>query len=159
MQQTYLLAYARLGEFAGEAAFSTWLTRIAVNEALGRLRRSGRRARLDAQEPGGAPGREQSPEERAAAREVIAFLGGALDRLPPAHRLVFVLRDVEELSTAEAAEVLGISSALVKVRLFRARHALRAVLRRATGRPLAESFPFLAPRCDRVVAAVMPRLS
>jgi RNA polymerase sigma-70 factor (ECF subfamily) len=158
MQQTYLLAYARLDAFAGEAAFSTWLTRIAVNEALGRLRRTGR------SEPVGPTGGEdaakpdESPEDRAAAREAMTFLHRAIDRLPPAHRVVFMLRDVEEVSTADAADILGISAALVKVRLFRARHALRHALAEATGRALAEAFPFLAPRCDRVVAAVMPRI-
>jgi RNA polymerase sigma-70 factor, ECF subfamily len=89
----------------------------------------------------------------------MTFLQRALDRLPPAYRVVFMLRDVEELSTAEAADALGISDELVKVRLHRARRALREVLAGATGRTYAEAFPFLAPRCDRVVAAVMPRLA
>jgi RNA polymerase sigma-70 factor (ECF subfamily) len=88
----------------------------------------------------------------------MGFLHRAIDRLSPTHRVVFVLRDVEELSTAETADVLGISGDLVKVRLHRARHALRHVLAEAAGRALAEAFPFLAPRCDRIVAAVMPRI-
>ncbi|WP_242342233.1 RNA polymerase sigma factor [Anaeromyxobacter terrae] len=161
MQQTYLLAFARLGEFAGAAAFSTWLTRIALNEALGRLRRSGKVERLDAPEAEDeAPGPpDRSPEDRAAAGEAMAFLQRALDRLPPAHRVVFMLREVEELSTAEAAEALGISAVLVKVRLHRARRALREVLAAASGQAYAEAFPFLAPRCDRIVAAVMPRVT
>ncbi len=160
MQQTYLLAFARLDEFAGAAAFSTWLTRIAINEALGRLRRTGRVERLDAPEAEDeAPGPpDRSPEDRAAGHEAMAFLQRALDRLPPAHRVVFMLRDVQELSTAEAAEALGISDDLVKVRLHRARRALREELADATGQAYAEAFPFLAPRCDRIVAAVMPRL-
>lgn len=158
MQQTYLLAYARLAEFAGEASFSTWLTRIAVNEALGRLRRHERAERVGPTGDEDAEGADESPEDRAAAREAMGFLHRAIDRLSSAHRVVFVLRDVEELSTAETADVLGISHDLVKVRLHRARHALRHVLAEAAGRALAEAFPFLAPRCDRIVAAVMPHI-
>ncbi len=156
MQQTYLLAYARLAEFSGAAAFSTWLTRIAVNEALGRLRRRGRGDRLGTTGDEDAAGDDESPEEHAAAREAMRLVHGALDRLSPSNRIVFVLRDVEEMSTAEVADVLGTSEDVVKVRLHRARHALRDVLAAAAGRALAEAFPFLAPRCDRVVAAVMP---
>lgn len=158
MQQTYLIAHAHLGEFAGEAAFSTWLTRIAINEALGRLRRSGRTEQVGATGEEDAAGTDESPEARAAAREAMALLHRAIDRLPPAHRVVFMLRDVEELSTAQAADVLGISDDLVKVRLHRARHALRRALAGAAGLGVAEAFPFLAPRCDRIVAAVMPRI-
>ena len=158
MQQTYLLAYARLDEFAGAAAFSTWLTRIAVNEALRRLRRGGRGDRLGATGDEEAPGDEGSPEDLAAAREAMRLVHRALDLLSPSHRVVFLLRDVEEMSTADTAEVLGISEDLVKVRLHRARHALRHVLAAAAGHALAEAFPFLAPRCDRVAAAVMARI-
>lgn len=159
MQQTYLLAYSRLDAFAGEAAFSTWLTRIAINEALGRLRRTGRSERLSPLgDEGPAEAEDGSPEVRAAAREAMTLLRRAIDRLAPPHRVVFMLRDVEELSTADTAAILGLSSALVKVRLFRARHALRRALAGAAGRSLAEAFPFLAPRCDRVTAGVMPRL-
>lgn len=158
MQQTYLLAYARLGEFSGQAAFSTWLTRIAMNEALGRLRRDGRAESVGPTGDEDAAGEAESPEDRASARETIGFLHRAIDRLSPAHRVVFMLRDVEELSTAETADILGISDALVKVRLHRARHALRHELADAAGHTLAEAFAFLAPRCDRIVASVMPRI-
>lgn len=154
MQQTYLLAYARLDAFGGDAAFAAWLTRIAVNEALGRLRRHGRTERVAPAEDEDCAGADESPEDRAAAREAMGHLHRAIDRLSPALRVVFMLRDVEELCTADTADILGISGALVKVRLYRARHALAE----AAGRALSEAYPFLVPRCDRVVAAVMPRI-
>lgn len=162
MQQAYLQAYANLRAFEGQAAFSTWLTRIAVNEALGRLRR---RARLAAvEEPAGdeevevAGPAAQTPEEGAAARESLAFIEAAVDGLPPGYRSVYMLRDVEELSTAECAEALGLTEETVKIRLHRARAALRSVLAERLGRNAPEAFQFPATRCDRVVAGVMARI-
>jgi RNA polymerase sigma-70 factor (ECF subfamily) len=162
MQQAYLNAFVNLGDFAGAAAFSTWLVRIALNEALGRLRR-GARLEVVAEVPENAealmehpPG---NPEDRAAAREAIHLLEAAVDRLPPAYRSVFMLREVQQLSTAEAAESLGLSEENVKVRLHRARLALKDALLAEVGPSAAAAFPFLAPRCNRVVAGVMARIS
>lgn len=162
MQQAYLHAFAALDGFAGTAAFSTWLTRIAVNEALGRLRGRGRTVALDdgdgETEPvasADAPPAE-TPEDAAAAREAMGFVQRAVDRLPLPYRTVFVLREIEQLSSVDTAEALGISEDLVKVRLHRARRALRELLAAAAGRVWTDAFPFLAPRCDRIVARVMP---
>ena len=118
MQQTYLLAYSSLRGFAGASSFSTWLTRIAVNEALGRRRRGGR-LEVVAEVPEGAASAVE--EDRAAAREAIRLVEQAVDRLPDDYRSVFMLREVQRLSTADTAGSLGLSEDAVKVRLRRSR--------------------------------------
>jgi RNA polymerase sigma-70 factor (ECF subfamily) len=156
MQQAWIQAYLHLAEFQGHAAFSTWLVRIAANEALQRLRRRGPLAPVPVsgeEEDVMSPG--EDPEERAAAREAIRLLERAVDGLPPHHRLVFVLREVEGLSTAETALALGIGEDAAKVRLHRARAALRRTLEETVEGSAADAFPFHAPRCDRIVAGVM----
>ncbi len=156
MQQAWVQAYLHLGAFQGNAAFSTWLVRIAANEALQRLRRRGPLARVpEVEEQEDVMGPGEDPEERAAAREALRLLERAVDALPPHHRLVFVLREVEGLSTAETAEALGIAEEAAKVRLHRARAALRRALEQTLGEAAVEAFPFHAPRCDRMVARVM----
>jgi RNA polymerase sigma-70 factor, ECF subfamily len=160
MQQSYLLAYSHLGEFAGASSFATWLTRIALNEALGRLRRRTRLVAvedLETQEVEVRPANE-TPEDGAARREAARLLERSIDRLPAHYRAVIVLRDLEQLSTAEAAEVLTTTEESVRIRLHRARRALRGALAEEAGLGGAEAFPFLAPRCDRVVARVMAAL-
>jgi RNA polymerase sigma-70 factor (ECF subfamily) len=160
MQQAWLQAYLHLAAFEGNAAFSTWLVRIAANEALQRLRRRGALAQVPisgSEEEAMSPG--EDPEERAAAREAIGLLERAVDALPPHHRLVFVLREVEGLSTAETAAALGIAEDAAKVRLHRARAALRRTLEQTVEGAAGEAFPFHAPRCDRIVAAVMEALA
>ena len=160
MQQAWLQVYLHLGEFQGTAAFSTWLVRIAANEALQRLRRRARLAPVAAapEEDRMDPGAED-PEERAAAREAVRLVERAVDRLPPIYRAVFVLRDVEGLSTAETAGALGIGEDAAKVRLHRARAILRGALEEQVGRAARDAFQFLAPRCNRVVAAVMTAIA
>jgi RNA polymerase sigma-70 factor (ECF subfamily) len=163
MQATYLRAYRFLSGFAGEASFSTWLLRIGVNEALGRRRRRrwlepvGEVSAVADRAPRPDP-RERSPEDLAASREAIALVERAVDGLPEAQRIVFVLREVERLSTDEAAQALGITADAVKVRLHRARRSLRAALAAELGQGVRDAFPFVAPRCDRMVAMVMSRL-
>jgi RNA polymerase sigma-70 factor (ECF subfamily) len=160
MQAAWLHAYQHLAGFAGAAAFSTWLVRIAVNEALGRLRRRSRLAPLpDPGEEEPMEERPQDPEERAAAREAVRLLEHAVDRLPAPYRTVFVLREVEQLSTREAAEALGIGEEALKVRLHRARAMLRRALGDEVARAAPEAFPFLAPRCNRIVARVMDAIA
>lgn len=161
MQASYLAAFANLGSFRGGAAFSTWLTRIAVNEAFGRLRRraglkvvEGAEDAVDQLEGG-----EPSPERHAAARELVGMLEQAVDRLPPSYRTIFMLREIEGLSTSAAAASLGIGEELAKVRLLRARRALRGELTTLLGADAPAAFAFEAPRCDRVVHAVMARLA
>ncbi len=161
MQAAWVRAYQHLGEFAGAAAFSTWLVRIAVNEALGRLRG---RTRLvsadDSEEDGGTMDpRAEDPEERAAAHEAVRLVERAVDGLSQPYRVVFMLRDVEQLSTAETAAALGLREEAVKVRLHRARGMLRRALGEAVERAAPEAFPFLAPRCNRMVQRVMTAIA
>lgn len=162
MQQAYLSAYQHLDRFAGGSAFSTWLTRIAINEALMRVRRArtfvvlegGGPQELPLQQPSSDP----SPEELAVRGELRGVLEHAIDGLPELYRSVLVLREVEGLSTAAAAEALETSEEVVKTRLHRARGLLRDRLASLAAPQLGSLFEFHAPRCDRVVAAVMAQL-
>lgn len=98
------------------------------------------------------------PERQAFTRELSTLIEAAVDTLPDGHREVFVLRDVEGLSTAEAADSLGVSTDVVKTRLSRARAQLRRQLFERAGMAASNAFTFQRPRCDRVVAAVMARI-
>jgi RNA polymerase sigma-70 factor (ECF subfamily) len=157
MQQAYVSAWEHLGQFDGRARFSTWLVRIAVHEALGRTRKNARFVALEGGEAMRASD-EPSPEARAAGRELAALLATAIDELPEMYRTVFVLREVEGLATAEAADVLEISDDAVKQRLHRARGLLREKLAARMETHAGGAFLFEAPRCDCVVAAVMERI-
>ncbi len=169
MQETYVRAYSALAQFEGRAKWATWITRIAVNEALARVRRRGRfveRDVADIMEDGSMDQRGMSdtarlpgPAKDAEVRELAGFVERAVDELPDSYRTVFVLREVEELSTAETAECLEVSEELVKVRLHRARTELRRMLDERFGAATREVFDFHASRCDRVVAAVMARIA
>jgi RNA polymerase sigma-70 factor (ECF subfamily) len=165
MQQAYLSAFAHLHQFAGEARFSTWLLRIGVNEALGRLRQRRRhlepiddREDDDSTEPLALEAHMPTPEDRAAHRELAVLLESIVDGLPRTYREVFVLRLVEGLDTAETAAVLELGEEAVKQRLHRARGILQQALEAQVGASVAAAFEFHAARCDRVVAAVMLRL-
>jgi RNA polymerase sigma-70 factor (ECF subfamily) len=156
LQQAYLNAYQHLDQFEGGAQFSTWLTRIVLNEALGRRRWQGSQF---------MPGEEtmlslvddktRDPEQQAASSELRRVLEEEVTSLPDAFRAVFIMRDVEGLSTSETAACLGISDDLVKTRLHRARTVLRDNLYRRAGVTADSLFAFGNARCDRVVAAVM----
>jgi RNA polymerase sigma-70 factor (ECF subfamily) len=162
MQQAYVNAYAHLRQFDGRSAFSTWLTRIAVNEAIARARKQGRYEPLMDDVPFDQVFPMSSlnnPEREAFTAEMKVILESAIDTLPDGLRVVFMLRQVEGLSTAETAACLGISDDLVKTRLSRARAALRRNLVGRMGDAAAQSFTFLRPRCDRVVAAVLARIA
>jgi len=159
MQQAYVSAYAHLDQFAGAASVATWLTKIAVNEALARVRTRGRFVAVDPSAQDERPMSELSnPERRMASRELGGLLESAIDRLPEGYRSVFVLREVEGLSTAETAECLALTQELVKVRLHRAKARLRDDIFARVGSTAGELFQFQAPRCDRVVAAVFDRI-
>src|SRR5688500_12779908 len=159
MQQAYVNAYANLRQFAGKARFSTWLTRIAVNESLARARRGGQyepyEDDLSNVEPFMAEQSQHDPERQAFSGELRTLLEWAIDRLPDGAREVFVLREVEGLSTAEVADALGVSEDVVKTRLSRAKSALRRAVMERTGAASPEVFRFYRPRCDRVVARVL----
>ncbi len=163
MQDAYVRAYEHLNQFAGKAAFSTWLTRIAIHEALARKRRRGRMEELDALTANGdtmpiLKSSALTPEAGTAQAETRQLLEEAIDRLPENYRTVVMLREVEEMSVAETAESLGVTDAVVKTRLHRAHAMLRKDLySRARGRA-ADLYQFHAVRCDRVVKAVFERI-
>ena len=131
VQDAYLLAYRKLADFRGEAKLSTWLVRIAANEALARRRKQARRnllapvVGLD----GAAQARtSDGPRDRAERGELRRLIEARIDRLPATLRSVFVLRAVEDLSVEETAAALGIPPPTVRSRFFRARSRLRAAL-------------------------------
>jgi RNA polymerase sigma-70 factor, ECF subfamily len=166
MQETYVRAYEHLAQFEGRAKFSTWLTRIAVNESIKRSIARGRLDPLNREDSDGdyeamlfTDEATPSPESNAARSELAAFLEDSILALPPAYRTVLILRDLEELSTAETAEVLAITDTNVKVRLHRAHELLRTHLMARAGASGSQAFVFQAPRCNRVVDAVFQRLN
>ena len=163
MQQAYFNAFSHLRQFNGAARFSTWLTRIAINEALARVRRRGRYETFDDELSNVEPFMSQhvpdNPERQAFTGELRGLLERAIDTLPNGMREVFVLREVEGLSTSEVAESLDVSEDVVKNRLSRGRAALRHVLLERTGATAPDAFRFYRPRCDRVVAKVFARIT
>jgi RNA polymerase sigma-70 factor, ECF subfamily len=164
MQDTYLAAFKHLHQFQGRARFSTWLLKIGINEALARVHRRIRVVDLDELSEERTPMDERSgpvrtPEDQAANHQLVAIVEAALDRLPPDFRQILMLRAVESLDTAEAADVLGLSEAAVKQRLHRARALLQEQLEGQIGGAMQSAFGFLGPRCDRVVAGVLRRIA
>ena len=167
MQQTYLNAYSHLKSFAGNSRFSTWLTSIAVNEALGRRRRSGAAALRTAKPISDSEddpvlhirSEAPDPEQQVMSSELHSLLEQEIMSLPEHYRIVLVLRQVEGLSTEETAESLGVSTDVVKTRLRRARVMLREALLSRAGVTFERLFAFPATRCDRVVGAVMVRIT
>jgi RNA polymerase sigma-70 factor (ECF subfamily) len=163
LQQTYVNAYGHLTQFDGRAAFSTWLTRIAVHEALARVRRSGRYLDLHLDDGAlsslrTAAAAPPDPERLAQSCELGSLMERAIDHLPDGTREVFILRQIEGLSTADVADALGVSDIVVKTRLSRARAALRRNLCEAARVEVEDVFRFLRPRCDRIVSAVLDRI-
>jgi RNA polymerase sigma-70 factor, ECF subfamily len=164
MQQAYVNAYVHLDQFAERASFSTWLTKIAVHEALARARRRN----ASGFHGGAGPGddtmthvreRAPDPEHQAFATELRSLLESAIDSLPERHRVVFTLREIEGLSTAETAECLGITEENVKTRLHRARAMLRDDLFARTGAATPDAFRFHLSRCNRVVTAALEMIA
>ncbi len=170
VQESYLKAFLHLDTFQGRSTLSTWLTRLAINESLGRIRHQHRHeqvrlADIDDWSAGNAWSKmiamslgDNQPERNMAQTELRQILEDAIDRLPEKFRPVFVMRDVEGMSGRETAEILDIPEATVKTRCFRARRLLRKDLRRRLQGDLTQTFPFLSLRCDRMVAGVLARL-
>jgi RNA polymerase sigma-70 factor (ECF subfamily) len=162
MQEAYVSAFAHLDQFEGTARFSTWLCRIAYNEALARVRRRGRFVSVDASREDTMPEVSKAtgpdPERTAADREIARVLESAIDRLPDIYRGVLVLRQIDGLGVAETATVLGVAEEVVKTRLHRARALLREALEERIGAQLDATYAFGAQRCDRLVGAVLARL-
>jgi len=168
LQEAYTRAFAAIASFRGEAGIATWLTRIVLNEAHGRLRSRRPTADLDEVETvqGSAqvlqfPGRNapEDPEADAARAQIRRILERAVDDLPEPFRLVFILREVEELSVEETATHLGIRPETVKTRLHRARGRLRQALDARLADVMIGAYPFLGARCARITEAVLQRLS
>jgi RNA polymerase sigma-70 factor (ECF subfamily) len=159
MQQAYINAYTHLDQFQDRSRFSTWLTRIAVNEALARRQKRQSTAPAGGDDVETVVSPQPTPEHLAYAGELQRVLEGAVDDLPDAYRAVFMLRDIEGLSTNETSEALDLGEEAVKTRLHRARAMMRRFVAAQLGEGIAGAFQFLAPRCDRVVGFVLERLS
>ncbi|HJV61455.1 MAG TPA: RNA polymerase sigma factor [Albitalea sp.] len=168
LQEAYLSAHRGIARFRGEASLATWLSRLVLNECLGRLRRHARRHNVvPIVADGEYPEQEIDPMEQAAHEapdkalvraETRALLERKLDELPEAFRAVFVMRAVEEMSVEETAQCLDIPEATVRSRHFRARSLLRESLAREFDLAERDVFAFGGLHCDRVVARVMARL-
>jgi RNA polymerase sigma-70 factor (ECF subfamily) len=163
VQEAYLRAWRGLSAFRADAKLSTWLVRIVMNEALGRLRRRFAQViSLDAAtEPLESHAESldedptQQPEPAAIRAELRRRMEARIDKLPDAFRTVFMLRAVEEMSVEEASAALNLPEATVRTRLFRARALLRQGLSRDFDCALADAFSFDGERCDRIVARVL----
>ena len=169
VQEAYLQAFRSIGSFRAASKLSTWLTRIVINQALGKVRKSKREdgnvsldnvLDIDGQLPGAEAtlSDAEQPDGAAMREEMRRLLERHIDRLPPAFRTVFVLRALEELSVEETAASLGIPAATVRTRFFRARSLLREALESDVDVALDGAFGFEGARCDRIVAAVLDRL-
>ncbi len=161
LQLTFLKAYENLHSFRGEAKFSTWITRIAINEALKYLDRQKRYVNLsmaDEKRPvnGQHMDTDNTPEDHAIQHDYKQLLEKAVGGLPPKYRSVYLMREIEGLSTKETAECLEISLSNVKIRLHRAKQMLQEEVKREVGE--AEIFDFMGERCDRLVYNVMRQI-
>lgn len=167
LQEAYLSAYRLIGQFRGEAALSSWLSRLVLNECLGRLRRSARRHNLvpivssdSAIDINAMASRDSDLPDKVLGRaQMRALLEHKLDALPESFRVVFVLRSVEELSVQETAQSLGIPEETVRSRHFRARSLLRESLAQELDLAERDVFEFGGAPCDRIVAKVLARLT
>lgn len=162
VQEAYVRAFAQLGDFRGESSLATWLSRIVINEALGRLRKRRRTVAmpqsLQAEIIKFPLNPSDDPERTMAQRQILELVERATDRLPDVYRTVFVARVIEGLSIDETAALLDVRPETVKTRLHRARALVRKALDDQIGPVLLDAFPFAGRRCERLTAAVMQRL-
>jgi RNA polymerase sigma factor (sigma-70 family) len=168
VQQAYTNAFDKLDTFRGDASLHTWLTRIVLNEAHGRLRQRRPTVNLDqidaAQSDDGRvvafPSKfgAEDPAAHAARTQVRHMLEHAIDALPEPFRIVFLMREIEECTVEETASNLGLRPETVKTRLHRARRLLRTALEGSLAATLTEAFPFLGARCDRMTETVLHRI-
>jgi RNA polymerase sigma-70 factor, ECF subfamily len=169
LQEAYLKAFAGLASFRGEASLSTWLTRITLNEALQRRRRQREMIELRELDRPTASGTNvlvlpmssetANPEAAAARAQLRGLLEQAVDELPASFRLVFMMRDIEEMSIEETAAHLRLRPETVRTRLFRARRLLRKALHARIASGFNDVFPFEGARCARITNAVIARLA
>jgi RNA polymerase sigma-70 factor (ECF subfamily) len=166
VQETYVRAFTHLDSFRGDSSLATWLARIAMNEALGRLRGQRPAIELDSLAPGKLEAQiiqfplsaTSDPEKTMAQRQIQQVVEHAIDELPEAFRLVFITRVVEGMNIEETAEILGLKPETVKTRLHRARAMLRENVERKIGPVVMDAFPFAGKRCERLTEAVLQRL-
>jgi RNA polymerase sigma-70 factor (ECF subfamily) len=168
VQEAYVRAFINLDQFRGDASLATWLSRIVLNEALGRLRR--RRPTLDLETIDNRPPSQAQvipfplatpqldPERTMAQREIQHLVEQAIDELPEAFRIVLVARVIEDMSVEETAQLFGLRAETVKTRLHRARALLRDALKKHVDSALTDAFPFEGLRCERMTSAVLQRL-
>jgi RNA polymerase sigma-70 factor (ECF subfamily) len=167
VQETYVRAFTHLDHFRGDSSLATWLARIAMNEALGRLRRQRPNVEWTSLPPGtleaqiiqfplSAP---SDPEKTMAQREIQQVVEHAIDDLPEAFRIVFITRVIEGMNVEETADILGLKPETVKTRLHRARTMLRDNVEKKIGPVVMEAFPFAGKRCERLTDTVLKRLA
>lgn len=169
VQSAYVDAFEHLDRFRGDAALLTWLTRIVLNEAHGRLRKRRHLVDIEQIEAGGADASRivpfpakfgnEDPAASAARAQIRGLVEHAIDALPEPYRVVFVMRDIEECTVLETADSLGIRPETVKTRLHRARRLLRTALQDSVAATLTEAFPFLGARCLRMTDNVLQQLA
>ncbi|EPE94844.1 RNA polymerase sigma factor protein (plasmid) [Rhizobium grahamii CCGE 502] len=166
LQEAYLLAFRHLDDFNGKSTFSTWLTRIVMNEALGRLRKAGRTPEVHLGEEG-LPGRVldfpsgaalDNPEITMAQRQILKLVEAATDELPEEFRIVFIARVIEEMTVEETAELLSLKPETVRSRLHRARAVIRGKLDRMIGPIAVDAFPFAGWQCEQLTERIMRQL-
>jgi RNA polymerase sigma-70 factor (ECF subfamily) len=165
VQEAYVRAFINLDQFRGESSLATWLSRIVLNEALGRLRRYRPMVDLGTVENQTAlqaqiipfPTPQLDPERTVAQREIQRLVEQAIDELPEAFRIVLVARIIEDMSVEETAELFGLRAETVKTRLHRARALLRNALKQHVDSTLTDAFPFAGQRCARTTSTVLLR--
>jgi RNA polymerase sigma-70 factor, ECF subfamily len=166
LQEAYISAFTHLGSFRGESALATWLTRITMNEAMGRMRRE-RTAGLERLETQRSEAQiiqfplmmnSVDPEQALAQQQILRLVEKAIGNLPAIFRIVFMMRVVEGMSIGETADLLALSPKTVKTRLHRARGLIRRELEEQLGPILMSAFPFAGARCERLTRAVLQRL-
>lgn len=166
VQEAYIRAFTHLVDFRGDSSLATWLSRIVMNEALGRLRRERptvgleilEAQRTEAQIIQFPQAAASNPEQTMAQRQILQLVERATDNLPEIFRIVFITRVIEGMSVEETAELLGLQPQTVKTRLYRARRLVREQLDKQIGPVLMDAFPFAGRRCERMTNAVMQRL-
>jgi len=163
IQQAYLRAFQHLDQYTGAAPWSTWICRIAINEALTRLRQGHRFISIDSASEDGMANRckapEADPERAAAGREFGRLVEHAIDALPEMYRAVLIMREIEGMTVVETAAALDVEEGVIKTRLHRARAALRSAIEGRVGEQMENAYTFGNARCDAVVAAVLARLN
>jgi RNA polymerase sigma-70 factor (ECF subfamily) len=167
VQEGYVRAFTHLDSFRGDSTLATWLSRIVINEALGRLRKKRRAVEVSMSDDPVLEAKiiqfplnanNDDPERTMAQRQILKIVEQATDKLPDVYRTVFVARVIEGLHVDETAELLGIKPETVKTRLHRARNLIRKQLDEQIGPVLLDAFPFAGRRCERLTVAVLKRL-